>query len=669
MDGAILIKWVHNWRRVLTQEICATSEARIEDTAREVQSFLCNAIISQMLASRGILDARCWMLDTRGGKQMREELSGMDLSEIPFEILSDIYESHLARKLVLNNSTGELEYSPEGGLRKGKGIYYTPPYVVRYIVDRTLGRHLWGTENGRPAKNMTARTPGEIRDLRILDPACGSGSFLSYAFDVLAEFYAFHNPCAEAEWLSLILENHLYGIDMDSDAVDMTCKILRLKALERRSRENENPPSPLFQGGVRSLNMNIRKGNFLISDPSAPENLEHFDWKTEAPEVMGAGGFSMILGNPPYGAKLTPTERKLIKKSYETHKSSDSSSLFVEKAVNMLKDDGLMGFIVPKSLSYVVAWQPIRKFLLKNCRIIEIADARKAFKGVLLEQMVMIARKQTASPDRTVVSILRPESAVASHSIDSSAMTAERFSIWLSSDRIRGIVDRIWEKSVPLGQIAEIWNGLNIQRLPIFSDVRDAEHDRPCLRGKNIQRYRIRQDMQYIQVTDAVKRQRLSLEMFRRPKIVAQDIIAHIKNPQPRIKLMAAIDRSADWLNVNTVTNITSSEYSLEYLCGILNSRLISWYAYDFIYNRSIRTMHFRNGYADQIPICRMERDKAMYEQLTAYVNEIIALYNGETPQESEIAALEKKIDEMVYKLYGITDRDVSFLSKNAGFC
>jgi len=658
LDRATLIKWVHNWRRVLTQEICAMSEARIEDTASEVQCFLCDAVISQMLVSRNMLDTGCSMLDTGCGDQMREELSGMDLSEIPFEILSDIYESYLARKLVLNDSTGELEYSPEGGLRKGKGIYYTPPYVVRYIVDRTLGRHLWGTEDGRPAKNMTARTPGEIRDLKILDPACGSGSFLSYVFDVLAEFYAQHAPCAEAEWLPLILENHLYGIDMDSDAVDMTCMILNLKALERTGHAPDTPS-----------NLNIRQGNFLISDPSASKDLEPFDWKSEAPDVMDAGGFSMILGNPPYGAKLTPTERKLIRKSYETHKSSDSSSLFVEKAVNMLRGGGLMGFIVPKSLSYVVAWQPIRKFLLKNCRIVEIADARKAFKGVLLEQMVMIAGKQTASTDRTVVSILRPESAIISHSIESSALTAERFSIWLSSDRVRGIVDRIWEKSVPLGQIAEIWNGLNIQRFPIFSDVRDAKHDRPCLRGKNIQRYRIRQDMQYIQVTDAVKHQRLSLEMFRRPKIIAQDIIAHIKNPQPRIKLMAAIDRSADWLNVNTVTNITSSQYSLEYLCGILNSRLISWYAYDFIYNRSIRTMHFRNGYADQIPICRMDRDKAMCEQLTAYVDEIIALYNGETPRESEVAALENKIDELVYKLYGITDRDVNFLSKNAGFC
>jgi len=642
------------------------SADQIAETARSAQRLLCNAIISQMLACRGLPDTGYSMLETENwkpktGNCIQQELSGVDLSEIPFEALSDVYESYLARKLVLNDSTGELEYSPEGGLRKGKGIYYTPPYIVRHIVDRTLGRYLWGTDDGRPAKNVSAKTPVDIYHLKILDPACGSGSFLSYAFDILAEFYAFHDSHTEVDRLSFILENHLYGIDMDSDAVDMTCAILKLKALERMGRAPTEPP-----------NMNIRQGNFLISDPSAPPNLKPFDWETEAPDVMADGGFSMILGNPPYGAKLTPTERELIKKSYETRRSSDSSSLFVEKAVKMLGDDGILGFIVPKSLSYVVSWQPIREFLLNNCRIVEIADARKAFKGVLLEQMVMIAQRQTGSTDRTVISLLRPESAVVSHSIDSSALTAKRFSIWLSSDRIKSIVDRIWEKSVPLGGIAEIWNGLNIQRLPVFSDVQDAEHDRPCLRGRDIQRHRIRRDVQYIQVTDAVKRQRLSLEMFQKPRIIAQDIVAHVKNPRPHIKLMAAIDRSGSWLNVNTVTNMTSSEYPLEYLCGILNSRLISWYAYDFIYNRSIRTMHFRRGYADQIPIRRVDMDdpcdKLMYEQLTAYVDEIIALYNDGKPAENEIAALDGKIDGLVYKLYGITDKDVRLLREKAGF-
>ena len=211
--------------------------------------------------------------------------------------------------------------------------------------------------------------------------------------------------------------------------------------------------------------------------------------------------------------------------------------------------------------------------------------------------------------------------------------------------------------------------------------VSSIEHSaRPCLRGRDIQRYHIRPGVQYIKIADAVKHQHPSLEIFSRPKIIAQDIVAHIQNPKPHIKLTATIDRSESWLNLNTVTNIASSEYHLEYLCGILNSRLISWYAYDFIYNRAIRTMHFRRGYADHIPIRRIDRGdaggKLIYEQLVECVNEMIALYEVEQPASlflqrtaanNEIAGLDRKIDELIYRLYGLADEDIRFLREHAG--
>ncbi len=576
-----------------------------------------------MIASKGILDAGSAQNVSRGiSLAVQKEIASMDLGEFPFEVLSDIYESYLA----------------ESGQRKGKGVYYTPPYIVRYIVDRTLGKYLWGTESGRSEGNTPAKTPEDVRDLRILDPACGSGSFLAYTFDVLAEFYVSHDSCARIDWLSVILENHLYGIDLDSDAVDITSAILTLKASEHVGRTLDKTPK-----------LNISQGDFLTGEMS---------------EALDSERFTMILGNPPYGARLTKAEREQIKTHYETYRSSDSSSLFIEKAVKILSDKGLLGFIIPKSLSYVVSWCPIRKFLLSTCRILEIADVRKAFKDVLLEQMVITAQKNGVPDTKTLVSILEPERSVAAHSIDNAALTGKRFSIWLNSHKVKNIVDRIWETSVPLGRLAEIWSGLNVQKQAAFSSTQDSEHNCPCLRGRNIQRYYIRPGVQYAKTADITS----ALDAFRRPKIIAQDIVAHIKNPIPHIKLTATIDKSGDWINLNTVTNIASSEYHLEYLCGLLNSRLISWYAYDFIYNRAIRTMHFRRGYADHIPICRIDQENPMYKQLIEYVSRMIALHHEQTVVESEIAELDREINQLIYKLYRLTDADIRFLKARAGF-
>ena len=674
LSKAAFINQVLTWQRILAQDIYIMSDARarIREISRAARCFLFKAMISEMLASRGILDAGRWILDA-GFKeppfgisdkvlsQVQKEVAEMDLGRSHFEILSDVYESCLIRKLVLDRSSGELDYSPEVGLRKGRGIYYTPDYIVRYIVDRTLGRYLWGTDDGQPPENISPEMPVDIRELRILDPACGSGFFLAYAFDVLARFYKAYESQAEADWTAAILQKHLYGIDLDRDAVCITSAILMLKSLEHNSIA--------FSEGPR---LNIKQGNFLISKPSAHKDLKPFNWETEMPEVFNSDGFIMILGNPPYGARITKTERRLIRADYETCDSSDSSSLFTERAVKMLKDGGFLGFIVPKSLSYVLSWQPIRKFLLRECSIVEIADAWKAFKGVRLEQMVMIAQKNVRSDVQTIVSVLRPEYSVVSHSIDSDALSDTRFSIWLSSDRIRHIVDRIWEKSVPLGDLAEIWSGLNMQGSLVLSDAPGSEHDRPCLRGRNVQRYHIRPDIKYIRIKDVPGRSHHPLEAFCKPKIVAQDIVAHVRNPMPHIKLMASIDRSENLLNVNTVTNITSSQHCLEYLCGILNSRLISWYTYNFIYNRAVRTMHFRRGYADHIPIRRIDPDdpseKSMYEELVGYVNCIMSLYEKEAAPGSEIAELERKIDSMVYWFYGLSDEDIDFLKEHAGF-
>lgn len=628
MDNSAFTDWTFEWRKRLSQSLYVSRNFpdQIEEISRSAQFFLIKNIILQMLYDKGLPDVEFgnWLPDIEAGifgdklRPIQKELSEMDFSAASFEVLGDIYESHLAMEL-MPNSIRELEYIPRDGHKKGRGIYYTPKYIVHHIVDQTLGKYL------------SVRTPDDISNLRILDPACGSGSFLTYIFDILMKFYKFHDKNSDRAFF--ILKRHLYGVDTDSNAVDISSMILTLKASEYASQPPDKYPK-----------LNIEQGNFLV-----PIN-EDEDKK-----------FTMILGNPPYGARLSKVERAFIKSNYETCRSPDSSSLFVEKAVKSLEADGILGFILPKSLSYVVSWRSIREYLLNNCKIMEIADARKAFKGVLLEQMVIIAQKSIEQSASTDISMLQPENSGTSHSIDGSALSTDRFSIWLSSDRLRNIVDKIWEKSVPLGEIAEIWNGLTIQStLPSLGEP-GSQHKYPCLRGRDIQRYHIRQDIRYVRITDVMQNCSLPLDKYYRPKILAQDIVAHIFNPQPHIKITATIDRTGNWLNMNTVTNIASSEYPLEYLCGILNSRFISWYAYDLIYNRSIRTMHFRRGYADHIPICCV-----LNAELIDHVNRIIALHEKKAT-ESEIDEVDKKIGRLIYQIYDISEEDAKFLKHHAG--
>jgi hypothetical protein len=701
-----LSKWTFNWHGIIYQKLF--SEERADELSQAILYYLFKTIILQMLINKGISSIstpltckEIEIIPHNLKTQVQKSISRKNLSKLPFDVLSDLYERYLS---LLDS-------------KKDKGLYYTPPYIVRYIVDQTLGKYLWGTESGRSEGNKPIKSLEEISDLRILDPACGSGCFLSYAFDVLAEFYSQIPlnppfPKGEIEHLPFPKEGmknsplkHLYGIDFDTNAINIAKTILILKSLEAG------------YGEYSEHLINIKHADFLLSElpfytKHTPEPLSRGEFTINSPLEIGSRGvlnsiekFDLIIGNPPHGARLSRKDRKLIRSKFETFRSPDSSSLFIEKSVKLLNNDGILSFVVPKSLSYVISWKDIRQFILDNCKVIEIADVSEAFNRVLLEQMVIFAQKKSETIEPLEYSVENNQQAkflnppnplfqrgnnmlsfqkgndfvldkhyrlritshssrfvnrsrtVALHTIDSESLNSNQFLLWLNDPKMELLLDKIWKKSVPLGKIAEIWNGLNIQKLPIFSDYPDYEYMLPCVMGRNINHYKIK-NVRYAKLTDNIAK---SLEMFNKPKIVAQDIVSYAQHPKPHIKIISAIDRD-NCLNVSTVTNITST-YNLEYLCGILNSRFISWYAYNFIYNRASRTMHFRKGYADQIPICRIENDNPenlrLSNELVKLVNQITLEYNDD---------IYSRIESIIYQLYGITDDELVYLEQFMGF-
>lgn len=353
--------------------------------------------------------------------------SPYEFSVLPPEILGHVYEQFLGKVISLTSGhRAKVEYKPE--VRKAGGVYYTPSYIVDYIVENTVGKLLEG------------QTPAAASELRVLDPACGSGSFLIGAYQRLLDWHrdwyvdklvplleagqnaaskevqallpegytapkgrgkkrnqsnSNHFPIFQAqggEWKltteerKRILLNNIYGVDIDPQAVEVTKLSLHLKVLEGESEETLSKQLKLFQErALPDLGENIKCGNSLIgwdilegrSDLTEEEieRINPFDWDGEFPEIMSRGGFDAVIGNPPYVRQEELGEFKgYFQKHYEVyHGIADLYVYFVERGVLLLQPKGIFSYIVANKWMRANYGKPLRSWL-KEQRIEEIID-------------------------------------------------------------------------------------------------------------------------------------------------------------------------------------------------------------------------------------------------------------------------------------------------------
>jgi len=247
--------------------------------------------------------------------------SPYEFSVLPPEILGQVYEQFLGKVIRLTpGHRAKVEHKPE--VKKAGGVYYTPTYIVDYIVRQTVGKLIEG------------KTPRQIGKLRMLDPACGSGSFLLGAYQYLLEYhrrwYEEHDPAKHAGgrkpalfqgpgggWRlttaekKRILLNNICGVDIDRQAVEVTKLSLLLKVLEGENQETLGRQLTFWrERALPDLGNNIKCGNSLIGpdycqaqlmpDEGEVRRVNPFDWAAEFPEIMTAGGFDCVIGNPPY---------------------------------------------------------------------------------------------------------------------------------------------------------------------------------------------------------------------------------------------------------------------------------------------------------------------------------------------------------------------------------
>jgi len=247
-------------------------------------------------------------------------------SVMPSYILGSVYERFLGKEINTEGPITKIDDKP--AVRKAGGVYYTPEYIVKYIVENTIQK------------------PND--KIKILDPACGSGSFLLIAYEYMLDYYKMKKPSGKLTLAEKkqILTDHIYGVDLDPQAVEVTMLSLYLKVLEGVTSEEVTAHTQKGKQKILpSLHNNIKCGNSLIDDSSVVGE-KAFVWEKEFPQVLLGGGFDVVVGNPPYVQLQKDKENSKNYAHYKTYTATgDIYCIFYEQAINLLKTNGTLGMI------------------------------------------------------------------------------------------------------------------------------------------------------------------------------------------------------------------------------------------------------------------------------------------------------------------------------------
>ena len=637
-------------------------------------------------------------------------------SVIPVEIIGNAYEQFLGKTISIDkNHKAVIELKPE--VRKAGGVYYTPEYIVDYIVANTVGEAIKG------------KTPDEIVNIKILDPACGSGSFLLGAYKYLLNYhkeYFLKNKTKKymgsryeiidesgnlALWVrKQILINNIFGVDIDSNAVEVAKLSLLLKSFEDSFNVNEYGQGSLLNEKILpSLDNNIKCGNSLIGndfyesqsmlafDEKTRDKMNCFDWEEEFKSIFKGGGFDVVIGNPPYVfvkyVDWADDVKDYFSSNYDiTNKDNKSKSnqsgkinlytLFIFRAIKLLKENGLFSFIVPNGLLRTTTYDMARKFILDNYHIDLIADLKDGvFKGVTAPTIIFKFSKSHSNDDTKIIDAnclvdgFVNESKC--HYINQSIFlenTSYTFSIF-SNPKETVLFKKMESYNKYLGEItSEIIEGIVCKKEQILLEKPNDPLCRKFLEGKNIKKYKIDFNNKYI-IFDRKKLHRARPdEVWNSDKKIIIQRISGGLHP-----IIAALDTENYYSFASTNLIIIKDEfkdiYSYELICALLNSKLINFYYVKNFTNASTLTVNISKTFLEKIPLPLIDlnnkEDKEVNDKIVTLVDNIIALNknlsveknpNSITMLNRQINAVDKQIDSLVYKLYNLNDEEVKII-------
>jgi hypothetical protein len=444
-------------------------------------------------------------------------ISSFDFSsELDVNILGHIFE----------NSIGDIEELKEDikGRRKKEGIFYTPDYITDYICRNTIIPYL--SKSGKvdnvpeligeySRSNDIEYLDEKVKNIKIVDPACGSGAFLNKATDILLEIhqdifdikkgyitttnmrvgkgkrkrtesiqhtdlgaYVFDHIEKRRE----ILLNNIYGVDLNEESVEITKLSLFLKVC----RKNLKLPN---------LDKNIKNGNSLIDNPDFTD--KPFNWKGEFPDIFKDGGFDVVIGNPPYVRQERIKEIKsYLKDNYEVYTGvADLFAYFFEKGLKIINRNGYFSFICSNKFTQTKSDMPLRKFILKH-EFLKFTDytGKDVFKDVTTNPAIFVIKNSLNVNNDIIIN--------ESFKIPQNRLNEE---IWSFKDpKILDLKDKINKIGVKLKDLdVKIYYGIKtgydkafiidekIKNKLVNQDNRNKEIIKPLIKGKDLKRYRL----------------------------------------------------------------------------------------------------------------------------------------------------------------------------------
>jgi hypothetical protein len=608
--------------------------------------------------------------------------SPYEFSVLPGGILGQVYERFLGKVVrITPGRQVKIEEKPE--VIKAGGVVYTPAFIAETIVRQVLGRLLAG---------KTATTAAK---LRLLDMACGSGIFLITLYQHLLDWHLAQYTADNAEkwargrsprlyrtqlgeWrLTLeerkrILLDHVYGVDIDAQAVEVTKLSLLLKLLEGEDRQTLDPQLALLpQRILPDLSQNIRCGNALIGpefydgqmallDEEEAYRVNVFDWRAAFPAVFAAGGFDGIVGNPPYGADFSAKEIAYLQRylSYQTYQM-DSYLAFVENALLLLREFGYLGYIIPNTWLLNFTNQKLRNYLFRATTIERVVHhGRKIFPKMTVDtEIVILQNSPPESGHQITVELSGRNDEVTSWMIDQfewASQSSTPINV-LSRPESAPIIAKM-KVLDPMDNVVSITQGTKpfqvgkgkppqtravVDTKPYVADTQVDPTFRPLLRGSLINRYANNWNTNYyISFGDWLAEPRYSAGYDAPEKIVVR---------QTGDSLIATLD-TRQFVVRDNLYSIVPKQYDLKmtYVLGILNSRLLNWYYQNAINPEKGEALaQVKRGHLAQLPIRTIDfadpADAARHARMVALVEQMLALHQrraaARTPHEQSVLA------------------------------